>query len=105
MVSGYSPVIKSVKDQPAYAEWLGKADGGAYITALSTKVCLEQENAYYVSPAFNGSSVARDQVGLLMQKCFSTCWTVGADKTTIVVDRNAIIAAFAEAVDECEYQS
>ena len=105
MVSGYSPVIKSVKDQPTYAEWLGKADGGAYITALSTKVCLEQENAYYVSPAFNGSSVARDQVGLLMQKCFSTCWTVGADKTTIIVDRNAIIAAFAEAVDECEYQS
>jgi len=105
MESGYSPVIKSAKTNPIYAEWLGKADGGDYIAALSTKVCLEQENAYYVSPAFNGSSTARDQVGLLMQKCFSECWIKDASGKITGYDRNAMIKAFQDAVDECEYQS
>ena len=31
-------------------------DGGDFISALSAKVCLDQESAYYTSPAFNGSS-------------------------------------------------
>ncbi len=96
MASGYVPVLKSVAENPIYAEFTASADGGKYISALSAKVCLEQEHAYYTSPAFNGSSVARDQVGALMSKCLVL---TGAD-----VDAQ-IDAAFADAVAECEYNS
>ena len=105
MVSGYSPVIKSVTANETYSAWLAKANGGDYIAALSTKVCLQQESAYYVSPAFNGSSTARQQVGLLMQKVFSECWVKDAAGKVTGFDRNAMIRAFQDAVEECEYQS
>lgn len=94
MVSGYVPVIKSVGEHPVYADFLAKADGGDYISALAAKVCLEQADAYYTSPAFNGSSTARDQVGALLTKCI----VMKGD------DLDAQIAkAFEEAVEECEY--
>jgi len=97
MASGYVPVIKSVGDNEIYrSQFLDKADGGDYISALSAKVCLEQEKAYYTSPAFNGSSTARDQVGLLMQKCLS------GDFSDVDTE---IKKAFAEAVAECKYQA
>ncbi len=97
MASGYVPVIKSVGENEVYKnDFLAKADGGDYISALSAKICLEQESAYYTSPAFNGSSTARDQVGLLMQKCLSG---EASD-----VDK-LIKKAFEDAVAECEYQS
>ena len=98
MNNGYAPVIKSVKDNPVYAEFLakGQADGTTNIQAYVVSVALAQENAYYVSPAFNGSSAARDQVGLLMQKCLS-------GETN---DVDAFIKeAFAKAVAECKYQA
>lgn len=94
MTSGYVPVLKSVGDHPVYADFIGKADGGDNIAALSAKVCLAQENAYYTSPAFNGSSEARDQVGALMSKCLAI---KGGD-----VDAQ-IAAAFEDAIAECEY--
>jgi len=96
MASGYVPVLKSVAENPVYAEFLASADGGNYITALAAKVCLDQQDAYYTSPAFNGSSVARDQVGALMNKCL-----------TLVGDSidSQIESAFEDAVDECEYNS
>ena len=97
MVSGYMPVIKSVNEHQVYkTQFLEKADGYDNITALSAKIGLEQENAYFVSPAFNGSSVARDEVGKLVQKCF-TSKTDNVDKM--------IKDAFADAVAECKYQA
>ncbi len=97
MASGYVPVLKSVANNPVYADFLASADGGKYISALSAKVCLAQESAYYTSPAFNGSSAARDQVGTLLTKCLT------ADAAG---DVDAMIAkAFQDAVDECEYRS
>lgn len=96
MASGYVPVIKSVGENPVYAQFIAEANGGSNIAALSAKVCLEQEEAYYTSPAFNGSSVARDQVGLLMQKIL-------VSKET---DIDAMInKAFQDAIDECEYRA
>ncbi len=71
MESGYVPVLKSVAEDPVYKEFIDGADGGDSIAALSAKICLQQEKAYYTSPAFNGSSSARDQVGLLMTAAFS----------------------------------
>lgn len=95
MASGYVPVLKSVADNAAYAEFISQADGGKYISALSAKVCLEQEEYYYTSPAFNGSSTARDQVGTLLTKCLTA--DDGGDVDAMIE------AAFEDAVDECEY--
>lgn len=97
MESGYVPVIQSVKDIPVYADFLSKADGGEFVASLSVKVCLEQSNAYYTSPAFNGSSTARDQVGALLQKCITADDGGNLDAM--------INKAFKDAVDECIYQS
>ena len=96
MASGYVPVLKSVAENPIYAEFIAKADGGKFISALSAKVCLAQSDAYYTSPAFNGSSEARSQVGALLTKCLAL--------TGDNIDAQ-IAAAFEDAVAECEYNS
>ena len=95
--SGYVPVIKSVNEDPLYKEFLDGACGNkGGIAALSAKVCLEQENAYYTSPAFMGSSDARDAVGLLMQTCL-------VDPGT---DVDAILdKAFKDALVSCEEEN
>ena len=92
--SGYMPVIQSAQQDETYAAWLAKADGKAFLTALVVKVGLEQAQNYFTSPAFNGSSVARTQVGALLVKCMST--------ETSDVD-GLIASAFKDAVDECEF--
>ena len=94
MASGYVPVLKSVAQNEVYAKFLQSADGGDYISALSAKVCLDQEKAYYTSPAFNGSASARDQVALLMQTAFVE--KDGGDLKALL-DR-----LFANAVKECK---
>ena len=76
------------------SDFINQADGGSHISALSAKVCLEQANAYYTSPAFKGSSTARDQVGALLTKCLTL---YGDD-----VDAQ-IKEAFAEAIKKCKY--
>ena len=94
MKSGYAPVIKSVQENETYQKWLDGANGYTNLTAMSVKLALAQEKAYYVSPAFNGSSKAREQVGLLM--------------SDIMVNEEADIDAvidrlFKKAIDECWY--
>jgi hypothetical protein len=96
IASGYVPVLKSVSQNPIYAAELESADGFNHTTALSAKVCLEQADYYYTSPAFVGSSVARTQVGNLIANCLTM---TGSD-----VDAQ-IAKAFQDAVDECEYQA
>lgn len=88
--SGYVPVLKSVANDPTYKANLDEANGGDNIAYLSAKVCMEQEDAYYTSPAFVGSSDARDQVGKLLAACMSDA---GAN----------IDQLFANAVRECKY--
>ena len=57
---------------------------------------MAQADAYYTSPAFNGSSAARDEVGALMSKCLPlTGSNIEAEIET----------AFEDAVAECEYHS
>lgn len=92
MASGYVPVIKSAAENPIYAAEMDAADGFGNLPLLSAKVCLEQEKAYYASPAFYGSSVARDQVGALMQKLL-----VGKDASDATLNK-----AFADAVANCK---
>ena len=97
MTSGYVPVLRSVGEHPVYKDFVAQADGGRYISALSAKVCLSQESAYYTSPAFNGSSTARSQVQTLFAKCLSAA--DGGNEDAM------IRKAFKEAIDECEYQN
>lgn len=89
MASGYVPVIKSVMNNEVYAAHIASADGADHIAALSAKVCMEQEDAYFTSPAFIGSSTARDEVGNLLVAVFS--------------NTKSVKTAFEDAIDECEY--
>ena len=95
MASGYMPVLESVMNHPVYESELNAANGYENLPLLTAKVALEQADAYFTSPAFYGSSVARDQVGALMQFCMAdpSCTTM-----------NDIKQAFKEAIWECEYQ-
>ena len=94
MTSGYMPVLKSVVDNENYAAWLGKANGYEQLVATCVKTGIENRNDYFVSPAFNGSSTARTQVGSLLIKCLST----ETDDVDGLIDQ-----AFADALAECEY--
>ena len=92
--SGYMPVLKSAQNDENYAAWLAKANGAEFLTALVVKVGLEEADTYFTSPAFNGSSVAREQVGTLLAKCMSEQAT----------DVDALInGAFEDAYDECVF--
>ena len=92
--SGYMPVLKSAQNDETYAAWLAKADGYSFLTAYVVKVGLEQADSYFTSPAFNGSSAARSQVGTLLAKCMS--------ESTSDVD-GLINSAFEEAYEECVF--
>ena len=95
LASGYIPVLENVTDNAVYAEELASANGYESLPALATKVALEQADAYYTSPAFNGSSAARDEVGKLMQFCFTDASCANAA---------GIKDAFEKAVAECKHQ-
>ncbi len=96
MASGYAPVIMSVQENATYQAWLDKANGYNNLQALSVSLALSQTDAYFVSPAFNGSSNARDQVGILMQDAL-----VNTDEDVdAMLDR-----LFKKAMDECEYNA
>ncbi len=99
MTSGYMPVLNSVTENETYKEWLATADGGANLTATVVKVGIEGRDTYYVSPAFNGSTTARNEVAYLLLECISTKLENGQ-----TVDQ-LIDKAFSDAIDECEYQA
>ena len=88
--SGYVPVLKSVADHEVYAGKMANADGYNNIAYLSAKVCMEQADAYYTSPAFNGSAKARDEVGSLIQAAFIGDASGGLDALIDKVFQDAI---------------
>ena len=96
LTTGYIPVIKSVQDNEIYQEFLAGANGGDNIQALAAQQCLDQANAYFTSPAFYGSSKAREEVGLLMQTCFAG-YEAAPDKLAMIKDE------FKKCLEECQY--
>ena len=111
--NGYVPVMKSVQSDPTFAQFLKGVDvikdkdgnvieevpnNTKYITAYAVRTAIEQAEHCYTSPAFSGSSVARIQVGLLLNKCF----TVRPGEQLTDDDLKKI---FDEYVAECKYQS
>ena len=99
MASGYVPVIESAKEDPYYQDFLAKADGADHIAALGASICLSQSENYFTSPAFNGSTVAREQVGYLVQKILSAQVATEADLKALI-DK-----AFQDALTECKFRS
>ena len=97
LASGYMPVIKSVTENENYAAWLAKGNGKEYLVAKCVQVGIDGRDDYFVSPAFNGSSKAREQAGALLLKCLSTPAEGDAAVDKLIDD------AFQEALDECEY--
>ena len=97
MTSGYMPVIKSVTENANYKAWLDKGNGYEYLVAKCVQVGIDGRDDYFVSPAFNGSSKAREQAGALLLKCLS-----GEAADDAAVDK-LINDAFQDALDECEY--
>ena len=95
IASGYMPVLENIGEHPVYKDELAAADGKFNLAMLSAKVALEQADTFYTSPAFNGSSVARDQVGALVQFCMTDPSAATAD---------GIKKAFEDAIKECKHQ-
>lgn len=98
--SGYVPVLNSVKENEIFAGEMEKADGGDNVALLSAKVCLEQADTYFTSPAFIGSSAARDQAGTIMVSAFEL-----GDKSDSTAFATALDKIFSDAIVECEYNS
>ena len=98
MASGYAPVIKDLDQKfPQYADDLAAADGNANLQATCVKQCLAQESAMFVSPAFVGSSGARDEVGILIQNCFVNAPENGQSVAEFIA------ANFKAAIDKLTY--
>lgn len=103
MASGYVPVIKSVANNEVYADFVANANGGDNVAALSAKVCLEQVDAYYTSPAFPGSSEARTRVGELLAGCLTDAATLDLSKPENDAKLDEMIQKrFDEAITKCE---
>ena len=87
--SGYVPSTEAVFENDIYNEWLDSAAGNPDgIAALSVKTCLEAADSFFTSPAFVGSSDARDQVGALIQAVF--------------LNQMSVADAFEFAINECK---
>ena len=93
IASGYVPVMQSVMENTKYAAHIAKAedptqDQKKAAPAYATKICMEQVDNYFTSPAFIGSSEARSQVGNLIVQYFT--------------DKADVNTAFADAVANCK---
>ena len=97
--SGYAPVIKNLdKKHEGYATTLATADSNANLQATCVKQCLNQEDAMFVSPAFVGSSGAREEVGILIQNCFVNSPENGQSAADFIK------AQFKASVDKLKYE-
>ena len=96
--SGYAPVTLSTFNSDAYQEFLSEANITSGLTARTAQICKNLAeskgekglDAFYTSPAFIGSSKARQQVGTLLKT---------------VLQGKDINQAFAEALEECRHFS
>lgn len=90
MTSGYNPVLRSCTEIEGYKAFLDGAVGTSAdgVKALAAKISAEMADYYYTSPAFVGSSKAREQVGDLF--------------VAVVSGTKTLDKAFEDALLECE---
>ena len=75
--NGYSSAVQSVVKDSTYSLFLSMADGNQFLQATNINKTIAMRDYYYTSPAFYGSSKARDEVGKLIQTCFTNNPTGG----------------------------
>lgn len=74
--SGYIPVRKSSQESEEFAELLAAADPSNFNYAFNGAVAkgltaaFEEQKYFYTDPAFNGSSVVRDEIGVAVEDMF-----------------------------------
>lgn len=95
--AGYLPVIKSVNELDGYKAIIDDADTGDNMAGMAAKLCIDFQEAFFVSPAFYGSAEARDQMEEVLNKCVIV---TGNDDAAIL---NGIKKVFDDAIKACEY--
>lgn len=93
-VSGYMPIIKSADNDEGFKDFLSHTEGNANLQARVVKLSVQLRDKCITSPAFHGSSTAREQVGNLLVKVISE---QTSDVPKLIDD------AFKRAISECEY--
>lgn len=96
--AGYLPVIQSVHQLDGYADIIANANTGENMAGMAAKLCSEYKEAFFVSPAFYGSSEARDQMETLLNQC------VLVENRDDAFITEGIKKAFKTALTECEYR-
>lgn len=101
--NGYIPVTNTAVDTPEYQEYLNGASEGPGnkngLTALAAKQAVVQQSAYYTSPAFVGSSQAREEVGAIVADILIHQLSGGQTIEQYISER------LEAGIEECEYQS
>ena len=95
-VSGYVPVIKSVRNLEWFNNKLTAEHDNDTITYMAMDLCLQLEDYYYTSPAFKGSSTARDMAGVILKNCMENYAKNEANIDSYIAQQ------FKDALDECE---
>lgn len=94
--SGYMPIIRSVDDDEIFQGFLANTEGNANLQARVVKLSVQLRDHCITSPAFNGSSAAREQVG----KLFVNIISIETNDVPKLIDK-----AFKDAISECLYYS
>ncbi len=98
--NGYTPVIKTVLENEYFQADLEAAKQSTLNADLPKKTisqALSQMEYYYTSPAFNGSSAAREYVGYLMESCLSG--SLGSQTAA-----QFIASVFEDTIDTLQYK-
>ena len=87
--TGYIPVNTIAQNSQELQGFLLEANKNTEegIKALSMKVAIDQSDMYFSSPAFYGSSYARDEVGLALKR--------------VLLGKQTAEQALNDAVDKC----
>lgn len=103
MVSGYVPVLAAVQDDDYYQEYLNVSDelelkADEKIAAMAVNQCLKyvEKNSFFPSPAFDGSSQAREEMKTLVPACLQLSDSGAALEA-------AIKEKFQAAINNCEF--
>ena len=87
MQNGYTCAIQSVKNNDIYSMFLDSKDGNGFLQASCIELTMQFKDYYFVSPAFNGSSTARDEMGLLMKACFQEAPSKGQTAAEMIAEK------------------
>lgn len=97
-LQGYIPVTNEAVNTDEYQAYLDNSTANSEkgVSAKAAKLAVDQQDFYYTSPAFVGSSVARQEVGSIVADVLEY---QGNDIAAYIADRLEL------GIEECEYQA